>query len=224
MVLTASTPALVQLATIGTASAAEPADDTEIGAASAGTDAQSEEASRPRTVPFKSLSLTANPLAIIVARGSLNVEYLPAVHHAIALTPYVDAEIGPWCLFSCSGSEPNIRDGETGVELGYRFYGGHKGANGFYVGPSLILGYNISFPSLVVGGAIDIGAQHIFDNGFTIGAGGGFMFRHSVDKGSASNPSSGGSSENSDNDHQVNTRTASDFGMFRVLFTIGYSL
>src|SRR5262245_54442581 len=37
---------------------------------------------------FKHVTITANPLSLILTRIGLNVEYLPIKHHAIVLNPY----------------------------------------------------------------------------------------------------------------------------------------
>src|SRR5690606_7695872 len=77
-----------------------------------------------------------------------------------------------------------------GAELGYHFYTGNRGANGFFIGPSLIFQNNSVSTTTNVGGttqsadssitsygaALDLGGQHIFRNGFTIGGGVGVMY------------------------------------------------
>jgi hypothetical protein len=76
-----------------------------------------------------------------------------------------------------------------GGELGYRFYTGSKGANGFYVGPSVLFAsYSTSTPDgssagssssnsfTSVGGAIDIGGQAIIGPGVIVGGGFGLQY------------------------------------------------
>jgi len=72
-------------------------------------------------------------------------------------------------------------------ELGYRYYGGEMGANGFFFGTSFLYytyrdgtyGWHEDgslydyYSKKSMGLALDIGGQHIFGNGITIGAGGG---------------------------------------------------
>ena len=172
----------------------------------------------PAGTPFKHYSMTANPLALVVARASLNFEYLPVVHHGFMITPFVEARIPEisFCFFGNSCDEPDvIRPGSGGLELGYHFYSGHKGANGFFVGPSLIAAWVMSpgsHPQLGV--AVDVGGQHVFDNGFTIGAGAGLMYTHGVG-GAVSRPTS---------NSEDNQSYKQEFVFPRILFTLGYSM
>jgi hypothetical protein len=162
---------------------------------------------------FRPLALTLNPITLLLGRVGLNVEYMPAAHHGIMLNPY----------FSSASAETDaLRTNyfSWGGELGYHFYTGKKGANGFFVGPSFVftrttmgtecidagctLEPEIEFTTYGV--AVDFGGQHVFDNGFTIGGGGGLMYLKS-------SASAGGGS----------------FIKFegtipRMLFTIGYSI
>lgn len=130
----------------------------------------------------RSVALTANPLGLLVSRFSMNVELLPRRHHAAVLTPYFQTStVGP------SGA---VTDYKTfGGELGYRFYTGERGANGFFVGPSLVLQRSNATTTntwvgsasassrdiLVYGAALDIGGQHVTPQGWTVGAGVGVM-------------------------------------------------
>jgi len=105
---------------------------------------------------FKSFSITFNPITAAALKLGANLEYLPVPHHAFVANPFI------WPIAFT-----------IGTELGYHYYTGNKGANGFYVGPSAIL-----LAGCAIGGcgagviyALDIGGQHIFDNGFTIGGG-----------------------------------------------------
>ena len=101
-----------------------------------------------------------------------------ARHHAVTLSPFFtstsikanDKEIG-----SLSG---------FGGELGYRFYTGSKGANGFFVGPSVLFAKyssdsvvgNKSQGFTAMGGALDLGGQFIIGPGVVIGFGGGLQY------------------------------------------------
>ena len=146
-----------------------------------------EEAETPKG--FKHYTFTGNALNVIVLRISANFEYLPVPHHAIVINPSI------WGV-------PGVF-GMTGIEVGYHYYSGSKGANGFFFGPSL-LAYR--FDVLTIGGlasaniygiAIDVGGQHIFGGGFTLGAGMGMARWWGADGGSETWP--------------------------RILFTLGYS-
>lgn len=136
---------------------------------------------------LKRFAITANPLSIVVGRWSVNFEYLPARHHAIIVVPSL------WTMsatsnFGSDKTESSFR--YLGGELGYHFYTGNRGANGFFVGPSLVYmnmkvtdtsttsagTTEASASSSLYGMALDIGGQHVAKNGFTIGGGAGLMW------------------------------------------------
>ena len=133
---------------------------------------------------YKHVTIVANPLSSIVGRYGIDVSYLPALHHAIVLNPFYQ-HVSADTTTTINGVETKSSStfGGFGGELGYRFYTGEKGANGFYVGPSVIFGSyaqtnsagdKVSFTS--VGAAIDIGGQAIIGDGFTIGGGFGLQY------------------------------------------------
>ena len=113
-----------------------------------------------------------------IGRYSISGEYMLARHHAVTLSPFFtstsvkvnDKEIG-----SLSG---------FGGELGYRFYTGSRGANGFFVGPSVLFASynsesvvgNTSQSFTAMGGALDIGGQFLIGPGVVIGFGGGLQY------------------------------------------------
>ena len=127
---------------------------------------------------LKRISLELNPLGLAVGRYSIQGEYMLARHHAVTLNPFFtstsikvnDVEVGSLTGF--------------GGELGYRFYTGSKGANGFFAGPSVLFasyssspvggGASQSFTAL--GGAVDIGGQFIIGPGVVLGFGGGLQY------------------------------------------------
>jgi hypothetical protein len=128
----------------------------------------------------KTFSIVFNPLATAIGRYSIQGEYLPALHHAITINPF---------LTHASVTVNNEDIGSLngfGGELGYRFYTGNKGPNGFFVGPSFLFGSysesgafaqgqpNTSFTS--VGGAIDIGGQGVIGPGIVVGGGFGLQW------------------------------------------------
>lgn len=170
----------------------------------------------PRFRPF---SITLNPLGIgILQRFGANFEYMVAKHHGVWLYPFytsfsTEANVG---TFTSKSSISGF-----GGEIGYHFYTGEKGANGFFVGPTAGV-FNLKTKSSCTGCGplsssaessgtsahvgIDLGGQHVFDNGITLGGGGGLMrFVSSSD-----------------------TKSDSSFSKFsgtlpRFLFTVGYS-
>ena len=161
---------------------------------------------------FHPVALTLNPLSLLLGRIGANVEYLPAKHHAIMLNPYMS---------SVSVESTNVKTSFSsyGAELGYHFYTGSKGANGFYVGPSLMAMRTTSKAEctgpctgsadvdfLTYGAALDFGRQYVSDGGFTIGGGGGAMYLRSTASPDGSN-------------------TVKFEGFVpRILFTVGYSI
>jgi hypothetical protein len=162
---------------------------------------------------FKHVTITANPLSFILTRFGANLEYLPTEHHALVVNPYFQSYTVSDGINGVSASTSYTT---IGGEVGYHYYTGSKGANGFFVGPSLVLNHvgvstkanNATASSSIMsyGAALDIGAQHIFDNGFTIGAGAGVMYLLSSNDAPQSSAS-----------FKVN-------GVLpRVLFTLGYS-
>lgn len=168
------------LATAGVASADGPAADPATA---------NEKPQKPSDdADFKSISLGVNPLALAIGRYSIQGEYLPAPHHAITLNPFfVHAPV----TASVNGQDVDLGSlNGFGGELGYKFYTGSKGPNGFYVGPSLILGhYSASAPSGTAaagssgndsftsyGAALDIGGQAIVGPGIVIGGGFGLQY------------------------------------------------
>ncbi len=83
----------------------------------------------------------------------------------------------------------------VGGELGYHYYTGERGANGFFIGPQLMFisskastscsgnafgstscsGLDSNSSYTTYGVAVDAGWQHVSNSGFTIGVGGGLM-------------------------------------------------
>ena len=124
---------------------------------------------------FHPVTLTVNPLSLLLTRIGANVEWLPAKHHAIELNPF------GW--FTSTGDGAAKTDYTSfGGELQYKFYSGKNGANGFFVGP-FVTYINLKVKTAGAetttssyGAGLDVGAQHIFDSGFTIGGGFGFMY------------------------------------------------
>jgi hypothetical protein len=138
------------------------------------------------SVTPRRVTLTLNPLALVVGRYGANVELLIAPHHAIAASAYVQTfprAMTKMLLPSAKGDGPPPT---LGGELGYRFYTGRDGPSGLFVGPSLVA-MPIVYPQVddslepalvpvaALGGAIDVGAQAVLGSGFTIGGGVGAM-------------------------------------------------
>ncbi|HEY8087142.1 MAG TPA: hypothetical protein VIF09_04845 [Polyangiaceae bacterium] len=127
-------------------------------------------------VAFKSVAIEGNPLGVLIGRYSADLEYLPVAHHALHLTV-----VGYFAL-------PGVSDEVTGfgTEVGYRWYSGANGPEGFFVGGSFVamsLRYvhgaqpGVAFDApedtayVELGGALDVGYQLVFLGNFAAGAG-----------------------------------------------------
>jgi hypothetical protein len=85
-------------------------------------------------------ALTFNPLNLIIGRYGFNFEYQPVPHHGLIVSPHYDyysenpqGDYGYAFVDTLNG---------VGAELGYRFYSGKRGFEGFFAGPSLLLATN----------------------------------------------------------------------------------
>lgn len=133
---------------------------------------------------IKRWSIELNPIGVSIGRYSVQGEFMLAKHHAVTLNPFFQYK-------SISGTV-NGQDVDLGTlsgggaEAGYRFYTGSKGANGFFIGPSVLFAaYSVGAPSgsdgtsqtfTSVGGAVDLGGQVIIGPGIVIGAGFGLQY------------------------------------------------
>lgn len=135
---------------------------------------------------LRRVTLTFNPLPVLVGRYGANVEVVPFAHHAIVASAFVQTY--PRALARTLLPDYELDPPETrwGGELGYRLYSGRDGASGLFVGPSFV-----AMPMVVprvtedlrpevlslmsYGAALDVGAQLVTGTGFTIGAGVGVM-------------------------------------------------
>jgi hypothetical protein len=132
-------------------------------------------------VSFKSVGLRGNPLGVVIGRYSADLEYLPVPHHALHLSP-----VGYFAL-------PGVSDELIGfgAELGYRYYSGAHGPEGFFVGGNFIAlsleyihgtveGIPLDAPDdtafVRLGGAVDVGYQVIVLGNFAAGAGVGVEY------------------------------------------------
>lgn len=164
---------------------------------------------------LKHFALTLNPLSLILTRVGINVEYMLARHHGIMVNPFFQS-------ISADSGQLSTKYTNVGGELAYHFYTGNRGANGFFVGPFVTFisqsatssggGVSADASATIFGGGLDLGGQHVFRNGFTIGAGGGVMYLKQSAEATATN----------------GTLTSSGFAKFdgvfpRFLFTIGWS-
>jgi hypothetical protein len=130
---------------------------------------------------FKSVGVQGNPLAFIIGRYSLDLEYLPAPHHALHATPFYE--------YALPGTDDQLSG--FGGELGYRFYTGEHGPHGFFAGVSALvaeLGYIHGNPTnapkdqandtqyVQLGAALDAGYQIIVLGNLCAGIGAGLQY------------------------------------------------
>ncbi len=149
--------------------------------------AKSKESGSKSKEDFHPLAIEAYPLAATIGRYSLGVEYLPARHHAFVLNPHFD-HVNATVSSSINGVKSSYSEGFTGggAELGYRFYTGDHGANGFYIGPSFLFGAystsasigssSVSTSFTSIGGALDIGGQALIAKHVVLGGGFGLQY------------------------------------------------
>lgn len=139
--------------------------------------------------PKYRVTIGVNPLPMIAGRFGGNLEVMLARHHAIVGGAYYQM-FSPAMLKVIMPSEVNVDKGaksQFGGEVGYRFYSGHEGANGFFAGVSGVV-MPLAYPKVnelyessvesfhAYGGAIDVGLQAIVGPGFTVGGGIGVMY------------------------------------------------
>ncbi len=141
----------------------------------------------PKPVP-KQFAITTNPLNLYIGRYGINFEYQPTLHHGLILSPHYD-HINADVSYSINGQSGTAVDNFSGfgAEIGYRFYSGEKGFNGFFASPSLLVAsYKATGPSLdlttgsrsftSIGWAWEVGGQAQIGGGFVIGGGGGMQY------------------------------------------------
>ncbi|HET7543651.1 MAG TPA: hypothetical protein VFK05_27450 [Polyangiaceae bacterium] len=161
-------------------------------------------------------TLLFNPIGLFVGRYSIQAEYQPVLHHAITLNPFYDHTS---VKVTTNGVEEDIGSvSGGGAELGYRYYTGRKGPNGFFVGPSFLFAAytqtqtgvpDLSFTSF--GAAVDVGGQAVIGSGFVIGGGFGMQWtKNSKDI-------------NTDNYNFTSALIAGDGVRPRFLFSLGYA-
>jgi hypothetical protein len=144
----------------------------------------------------KHLAILANPLSLLANRFSVQVEWVPTKHHALVANP-----------FFFHTNRKHTEDGVAydlgdqnglGAELGYRYYTGTHGPNGFFVGPSLVVAsfyksggepraqektFSLTNPENynAYGAALDIGGQFLVGPGVVFGVGVGAQYLFTTD-------------------------------------------
>lgn len=87
----------------------------------------------------KQFAFTFNPLNLLIGRYGFNFEYQPVPHHGMIATPHYNHVSGDPAWDGESMGDTDTLSG-VGAELGYRFYSGRQGFDGFFAGPSLLVG------------------------------------------------------------------------------------
>jgi len=137
----------------------------------------------------KQFAFTFNPLNLFVGRFGFNFEYQPIPHHGLIVSPHYDHASGDPSYDAETTSFTDTLNG-VGAELGYRFYSGKQGFDGFFAGPSLFIathkltstnaasippGNETSVTYSSIGGAFDIGWQWQLGH-FIVGGGAGVQY------------------------------------------------
>jgi hypothetical protein len=148
-------------------------------------DAHAEDASKERDrATFHPVALSVNPIAWHIGFFSVSFEAMPARHHGLIFTPtYIDTQHG--IPISLVIGALDWKGG--GTELGYRYYTGSRGPNGFFAGITGGWLRVIDTPTSMglVGPAprwtgwttsFELGGQHITPNHFIVGGGVGVMY------------------------------------------------
>jgi hypothetical protein len=133
---------------------------------------------------YNPFAVEFNPLGLFIGgKISFTAEWAPATHHVILVNPYfahTSSDIA-------TSGDTTVSQTFTGVgtEIGYRYYTGHRGMNGVFVGPSLLLGvYNAGLPNgnqafTTAGLAADVGVQEVFADHLVVGGGIGIEYLQS---------------------------------------------
>ena len=125
---------------------------------------------------MRRIALSWNPFTLHLTRVSLNAELLIASHHGVMITPFYASTT------TNTDSFENVFRG-WGGEIGYRYYSGKNGARGFFIGPSLLLGFYDAIPKrgdkvpfTNWGGALDVGWQALVADRWVVGLGTGVQY------------------------------------------------
>jgi hypothetical protein len=130
---------------------------------------------------YNPFAIELNPLGLFLGgRLSFGLEWVPVTHHAVVMSPHVVHATAD--VATSANSTVSQAFSGVGGEIGYRYYTGHRGMNGLFVGPSLIGGvYNAGLPNgnqgfTNVGLAVDAGMQDILWDHLVVGGGIGIEY------------------------------------------------
>jgi hypothetical protein len=127
---------------------------------------------------LRHFAVNVNPLGPLVGRYSLDLQVIPFLHHAIVATPFYEYITPSLPIFARSAGTAT----SYGGELGYHYYTGLRGPNGFFIGGGGILAHSrTDSPGSPVddqsraGFFVDLGFQGVTNSGFMAGAGVGYQ-------------------------------------------------
>jgi Protein of unknown function (DUF3575) len=139
--------------------------------------------------PRRYVSVAWNPVPLLMlGKVSFDVVITPTDHHALVLSPfYVSTATVPIFIDDSNGGPTQQLPQQTfsgwGGEIGYRYYFGHAGPRGFFLGASFIIGaFNASAQNGTstsywdFGGAIDAGYQMLVADRVVLAAGLGLQY------------------------------------------------
>lgn len=141
----------------------------------------------PRTI-----SIRLNPLPFFMSRLSADFEIMLAPHHALVVSPNLTLKKFAFHrgdVFTYGMGFAGDDNSGFGAEVGYHYWTKRE-LEGIYFGPSLVFGATLPPANTngktfaYVGGAIDVGYQYLFSNGFTLNGGGGVMLTGATAAGS----------------------------------------
>ena len=122
------------------------------------------------------LTVSYNPFTLQASRYGANAELLVASHHVVAGTLY-------WANTLTNEDSFSNRFRGIGGEIGYRYYTGHDGPRGVFIGPSFLLGAFDAVPARGAtthfgnyGLAVDVGYQALVADRWVVGIGGGIQY------------------------------------------------
>jgi hypothetical protein len=139
----------------------------------------------PETPPPRRIVVLGwNPLSLVLGKASFDVVVVPRDHHGLILSPfYASTSTEPIFVFDDMGNPRQLAKqtfSGFGGELGYRYYFDELGPRGFFMGPSLIVGWFTAQAGdgsqtafLQYGAAVDVGYQTLIADRLSLTLGGG---------------------------------------------------
>jgi hypothetical protein len=138
-------------------------------------------------LPRRYVLVEWQPLPLVVGQVAANLVVMPIEHHAIIISPtYMSLSTAPISTFDDAGNATPVAEQKFkghGGEIGYRYYFGHDGPRGLFVGPSGAYEYfNETGPGSSkstyhrLGLAADVGYQVLVADRVSLSLGGGVQY------------------------------------------------